>query len=336
MNKVLFALIIALILPLEVNAEIRLRDNFEYAVDRTTAGDANKFQSVGKWGAVKAINASDSNGNQQGGAGYLYTVTSIPGFSGSFPGASSSRVACVEVLARTYNTQTDFYLQLGDGTENFIPGKVWFQYWMYVNHYGTQRSVLHTRNKWMYPCNTNYPCTSSGRWMIQIGATSYNPYNTAPYGDPSNGHVFFNTRDNTTGRPFYSQSPGNENKLGQTDVGRSITPNAWYLVKMHFDTSTTSNNRWEMWIRPVGGSFTKIVEWIGGTTPNFTWTQTSGGGHKYLRIPTTFPGNNVEIFYDAWIYLDDFVMATSEADLPTYDSQGNLSFQPPQNIRIIQ
>ena len=78
-----------------------------------------------------------------------------------------------------------------------------------------------------------------------------------------------------------------------------------------------------MWTKPVGGEFTKVADWIGGVTANFTWPITSSG-HKAMRWPTTVNT------YDGWMYYDDFVIATTEADLPTYGG-GPL---PPSNLRI--
>ena len=103
-----------------------------------------------------------------------------------------------------------------------------------------------------------------------------------------------------------------------------VRPNRWTLVKMHFDTST-SNGSWEMWKRPYGGSWVKTAEWISGTTPGFTWNIPSPGGHRFLRMPTTV-GTVSGPWYDAWMYMDDFIIATAEEDLPVYpDAVGALA-----------
>jgi hypothetical protein len=123
----------------------------------------------------------------------------------------------------------------------------------------------------------------------------------------------------TTVDPFnlyidYQLAPDyNQFKLGQTNVGENLTPNRWTLVKIHIDTSTTSGS-YEAWLKPLGGSWVKVAEWIDGVTPDFSWIIPADdvGGHRVLRMPTTI--NDV----DSWIYLDDFAMATSEADLPVY------------------
>lgn len=102
-------------------------------------------------------------------------------------------------------------------------------------------------------------------------------------------------------------------RLGQNLSGSStmIFANTWTLVKIHIDTSSTYGT-YEAWLKPAGSSFVKVSEWIHGITPNFTWPVTNVGGKKIFRMPTTLNT------YDSWQYMDDFVIATSEEDLPTY------------------
>ena len=74
-------------------------------------------------------------------------------------------------------------------------------------------------------------------------------------------------------------------------------------------------------MRPYGGAWVKHAEWINGVTPNFSWTFDEGetaGGHHAMRIPTTV-GNGPGAYEDYWLYMDDWAMADSEADLPTYN-----------------
>jgi hypothetical protein len=115
-------------------------------------------------------------------------------------------------------------------------------------------------------------------------------------------------------------APYNRQKLGQTNTSKYITANRWTLVKIHLDTSTQSG-RYEAWMRPIGGSWVKVVEWIDGMTPGFTWKihPTHVGGHRVLRMPTTIGSATASRgLYDSWIYMDDFAMARSEAGLPQY------------------
>ena len=69
----------------------------------------------------------------------------------------------------------------------------------------------------------------------------------------------------------------------------------------------------------MGGGWTKVVEWIDGVTPVFTWTVSAAhvGGHRAFRMPTTM-GRASGSGYDSWYYMDDFAMAISEAALPQY------------------
>ncbi|MEZ4226030.1 MAG: hypothetical protein R3B13_34095 [Polyangiaceae bacterium] len=285
-------------------------DDFEYVVSPTSsASNQATFQAAG-WYTAKAINVTGSWG------GNLYTATSITGENSSFPGQGSSRVLCINSLAGTLTTQADFYLQYGSGTvANTIPGNVWVQFWIYPNRHGAEQTGFHSREKFLYPCDGQYPCNTN-KWLWMLASSSYEPHN-API---SNGNAFIVERDNSIGTVNYSlAAPGDESKIGQTNVSEYIAANRWTLVKLHFDTSTTTG-RYEAWLRPRGSAWVKVAEWIGGVTPNFTWNIPAGsvGGHRALRIPTTMPANATNGTQDAWVYLDDFAMATSEAALPTY------------------
>lgn len=113
--------------------------------------------------------------------------------------------------------------------------------------------------------------------------------------------------------------PDDDWKLGQTDLSEHVTANRWTLVKIHVDTSTASA-RYEAWMRPTGADWVKVVECIDGVTSGFTWQVHPDfiGGHRTFRMPSTFgQASPATRNYDAWIYMDDFAMATSEAALPT-------------------
>ena len=74
-------------------------------------------------------------------------------------------------------------------------------------------------------------------------------------------------------------------------------------------------------MRPLGGSWLKVVEWIDGVTPGFTWriNAASVGGHRVIRMPSTIGrASETAQNYDAWIYMDDFAIARSESGLPVY------------------
>jgi hypothetical protein len=165
-------------------------------------------------------------------------VTSIPGYSGPFPGTNSTRVLAIEARPVTLQgdlpfAQTDFYLQLGGNSsayDDYIPGDVWFQFWIYPQNSGSQISTYGTRNKFFYVCNTDYPCHSH-LWMIMSGSPSYNPDNMFPLGDPSRGEFLWPLRNaagvseiiNATGEPY---AQGN---IGSPNPTEWMRPNRWTL-----------------------------------------------------------------------------------------------------------
>jgi hypothetical protein len=113
-------------------------------------------------------------------------------------------------------------------------------------------------------------------------------------------------------------------KMGQTSLEQQILANRWTLVKLHFDTSKTSAG-WEAWLRPMGGKWVRVAEWIDGVTPEFSWKipPEKVGGHRVFRMPTTQGdhaswGDRAKNNKDSWIYMDDFTMSGSEEALPKY------------------
>ena len=314
-------------------ARIVFMDRFEYAVGRSDPNAANLFVQNG-WSHAK----TEQSG---GGNGYLHTVTSIPGFSGTFPGTTSSRVLAIEAKPGTLNGQTDFYLQLGLGNvPDYIPGNVWFQFWVYPQNSGSQTSLHGTRNKFLYVSNDTYP-SHSHKWMVSETSYTYNPLNRFPSGDPSATFVWNLSSASGVSNLAYSgpgADPDSADMLGPQDLSTSMAPNRWTLVKMHFDTSTTAG-RWRVWLKPQGGNWAQVANWQHGVN-GLTWTIPAAqvGGHRMLRMPTTV-GSPTNQWNDYWIYMDDFVMATLEDDLPVYpggSGQTPPAPQPPTNPRIIR
>jgi hypothetical protein len=327
----LFVVAIALLL-LESSARARVvfSDRFEYAVSRSDQNAAQVFVQNG-WSHAKT---------QQGGRGngYLYTVTSIPGFSGTFPGTNSSRVLALEAKPVTLGGQTDFYLQFGsENTPEMIPGNVWFQFWIYPQNHAAsgQTSLRGNRNKFLYVTNDTYP-SHSHKWMIEEKCNSGNPLNQ--YDCP--GVRPWLTLRQTDGVSHISYTgPGSDDgnarsdELGMQNTAETLVVNRWTLVKMHLDTSTTAG-RWRVWLKPQGGQFVQVANWQHGVG-GLVWTIPADvvGGHRMLRMPTT-------VNDDYWYYMDDFVMATTEGDLPVYaGGSGQTTVPPPQpptNPRIIR
>lgn len=339
MNGVLSKLLF-IYLAMSVNISLALpifEDDFEYVVGRNGDPDVSATFINHGWSYVKAINNIYHSGYQ----GYLYTVDRIPGYSGVFPGRDSTRVLAIESKASI--AQTDFYLQYGaeNGSEENLPGDVWFQFWIYPNHYDDpndiedQLSQYASRDKFIYPCRTYYPCTEGNmNWLFTLGHTTAEPFWGNAVGDTT--QLFLTTVDPfDTMIDYQLAADWNRFKIGQTDLSENIVPNRWTLVKLHFDTSTSSGT-YEAWLKPQGGNWVKVAEWIDGVTPDFSWIIPAGqvGGHAIMRIPTTMS------YYDSWTYLDDFVIAASESDLPVYDGgsgPGNppapvLSFLSPDGV----
>lgn len=340
---ILMSFILMLFVSVPASATLLHYDRFEYVVNRVNdplPQQDNPFVNTGGWTSVKAENLTGSH------AGWLFTTTSIPGYTGAFPGQNSSRVLKTEAIN---DSGADFYLQYGSQA-NDIPGDVWFQFWIYIQHYGTdplELNYLDNRHKFIYPCNVlAYPCSGgNNKWLINLTTQPLNTLDTLaddtwaneaagiPFGyvTPGNpdryythGETFLIMRDATGGFPIYTPGlPGDTaDKLGPNELAQGLdnlylAPNQWYLIKIHLDTSVANNGKFESWMMPLGGSWRKTHEWISGVTPNFTWPNVAGG-HMTYRMPSTigWEEDNVEGY--SVYYIDDWAMATTEADLPTY------------------
>ena len=358
MKKIFALMIIALIFPVVANAEIRLQDNFEYEATRTGTG-ADAFVNHGPWDGAMSINRTGGNA---GTCGYLYTVTTAEfrtatGTTGNLPGQSSSRVACFEFLPLALNCQavpgwyqSNLYLVRYSATNQaHIPANVWIQYWIYINHYtGQETTFVGHGTKWLYPCIDGSPtCSAGASWLYSLGLQSQNPY--LQVSDRGNGYAY-GDMEGLGGHAHYSPASENHWHMGHNKASGTglLSPNQWILVKIHTDITGSSplapagQGVYEEWQKTVSGSFVKVAEWIGGVTPNFYWAihewdrggeagRTMAAGHeigqKSLKIGTTWNDSN------GWIYVDDFVIATAEADLPTYGGGG--APQPPLRLRII-
>lgn len=301
-------------------ADTLLYDRFEYVVDRDDPNASAIFQQQGRWSGAKTVHS------RPGANGYLYTASRIPGYGGAFPGSTSNRVLVMEALPHSRGAQTDFYLQYGDGENpayaNTIPGNVWFQFWIYINHYGEQKSHVDARNKFIYPCNGSYPC-HTGKWLIGLVDHSTEPF-WKRLGSPSSRGGFMTTTANVFGdisEVTNATATAHENryKFGHTNTSEYVAVNRWTLVKIHIDTSTESG-KYEAWMRPMGGTWVKVAEWIDGVTRGLSWRINPAhvGGHRVIRMPTTM-GRASGSGYDSWFYMDDFAMARSESGLPVYN-----------------
>lgn len=308
-------------------------DRFEYEVKRDELNPKPAFITEGKWSGVKSQNSSGR------GCGWLYTTDRIPGYKGQFPGRDSKRVLGIEARPQTFKTQTDFYLQFGDprGPANQVPGNVWFQFWLYINHYDDpedkedQLSGFERGDKWIYPSvDGGYPTWPV--WLLCIGRTSHvlleDRQKTFWPEVPEHDllwQVITGSRDENRNFCAYAEikkaPTWDRFKLGQTSLDERMVANRWTLVKFHVDTSTASGKA-EMWLRPLGGKWVKVMEWIDGVTPDFAWKipEQKVGGYRVFRMPTTIGsfGERAKDNRDSWIYMDDFAMAADEEALPKY------------------
>jgi len=296
---------------------ITIEDDFEYTAN-AGASVCTDILASSDWDVcdqTTIAGAADGCG--------LSTVTSIPGYTGSMP----SGTRALRLHARALSAQTSCHLQYGTEVSptGTIPADAWYQFAIYINYDSGsgETSDLTTRAwKMLYPCNGSYPCTTD-YWLVQMGAFNYNPTNEDPNGTPSPGHAYLILRDNTEGTiDWDGAAPGDENKLGQTSYCDHVEPNTWKIVKFHINTDSTTASSAEAWMADMGGSFCKVMDWRGGTTVSgsaFTWTVPTARGHRSLAWPTTHPSNNT-FGQETWVYYDDFTIATSESDLPTYGS----------------
>lgn len=286
-------------------------DNFNYVADMNDIDVRNAFIANG-WNSCKSMPWAP------GAKGKLGTVTSIPGFPGNFP-SGSPRVLALHALPIDQNG-TDFYLQYGGegatAIPETIPGDVWFQFWIYINRFGDEMSQIDGRNKFLYVCNGNYPCQNA-KWMLSIGSSSREPHVRILRPDEGAFLQFAPNTQVATIAHTYATAPENQWKLGQQNVDTYIRMNEWTKVKVHYDTSTASG-KVEAWLQRRGSFEIKVAEWIDGVTPGFTWRINPEhiGGHKTLRMPTVFGPSALNYPVNTFMYMDQFVFASSEEALP--------------------
>lgn len=272
----------------------------------------------------------------------MYTTQAIPGFTGRFPGAGSSRVLALEARPYTYQGQTDFYLQFGrgEGPIGQLPANHWFQFWVYSANTPEQPSQ-YTGGKFIYPNRaTYYPATLENEgyvYLYTMSKSSGTPFGVHPCGGEADRTVGCDSAFLTT--VWNSQDGGVDNhitgmnwKLGENLAPEPpIAPNAWTLVKVHSDISGTDPRAvpghavYEQWVRRQGSAtWVKTSEYFGGVTQvngqTMSFRPAYTDGFRMFRMPTTIGGTTAAVgdWYDHWMYLDDFVVATSEAALPTY------------------
>lgn len=306
-------------------------DDFEYDVSRDDPGASSAFAAHG-WNGAKT--QQDDNA---GARGYVYTASSIPGYSGAFPGLGSSRALVLEAKPQTLNGQTDFYVQYGNEMADIghIPPNHWFQFWLYSPNTAPEESV-YTQGKFIYPTRTTYPATLNNDGYVYILTENKSAGQVLSIDCDGDRAVpcddsFFGTNWNGANGLTNNFVDGGEGFDANLSGEPPITPENWTLVKIHIDLSGTDSRAtpgqavYEQWIRRMGSAnWIKTTEWIGGVTQNnggpINFTPSFRDGFRMFRMPTTVGASNSSVgdWYDHWLYIDDFALAGREDALPVY------------------
>lgn len=271
-------------------ANLLFFDDFEYDVSRSSTNTLSMFRSNG-WSHAKAQNTEGA------GSGYLYTRTDAT--LGSRVLVMESRPSMNPAPAGFPYTQTDYYVQYGSETGgSAVPANVWMQFWTYA----TPESRFSTRDKTIYPCRGSYPCHPT--WLFMWGEQGFEESRA-----PAGGRFLAVEAEGADRDTRISD--GNERKLFQNVSRTPLLVGRWYQVRIHLDISG-AQGVYEAWIRERGQSaYTKVADWRGGTTPNFTWPIANRSAFSVLRAPTTVNGPT-----DSTTYVDDFAIATAQGNLP--------------------
>lgn len=275
------------------NATVVFEDDFEYTANRADTNVQVPFEGTGGWTDAKA-----NNSDYGGSGGYLYTQDNA---------TLGSKVLVMESLPTTVGGQTSYHLSYGSDAESlgFIPGNIWIQFWTYAVPGSTW-----DRQKFLYPCHTSYPCpVDSYLWLVSFNTSDLTGVGDNVVTSPAGGRFF---RISSSTANYSGGETWNADKLFQNLSHTPMLEGHWYQVKIHMDTSGAQGT-YELWVRERGvSSWTKMAEWIGGVTANFDWPIPVGlrAGNKVIAMPTTVDT------VDSTTYMDDLVMATTEADLP--------------------
>lgn len=264
-------------------------DRFEYVVDRAGTS-ADLFRQHGYTG-VKAENSTERSGS-----GYLHTRADAT--LGSRVLVLESRPTMKPAPVGFPYQQTDYYLQIGRETSGSvaIPANAWIQFLTYA----TPESRFSTRDKTIYPCRGNYPCHPT--WLFMWGAQGFEE-TSGPAG------ARFLALEAEGADRDTRVNDGQERKLFQNANHTPLLAGRWYQVKLHMDISG-AQGVYEAWVRERGAtSWTKVADWRGGQTPNFTWPVTNRQPYNIVRIPTTVNAA------DNTVLIDDFKIAENEAAL---------------------
>ena len=260
-NLAVFLVIAIALLLLENSARARVvfSDRFEYAVGRSDPNAAQVFVQNG-WSHAK------TQQNSSGASGYLHTVTSIPGLY--------RPVSWHELISVVYRRWRLCHRPWGPN--RLLSPVGWKQCrlrglhsWrcvvpvlQYPPQFRQPDLRLRLTRKVPVCVQHRLPVPQPSVGMIHSGSVSYDPDNMWPLGDPSRGEFLWALRQsagvsnivNSLGDPY---AQGN---IGSPNHTEWMRPNRWTLVKMHFNTTHTTGNSWEVWLRPQNGNWTKVSE----------------------------------------------------------------------------
>jgi hypothetical protein len=124
--------------------------------------------------------------------------------------------------------------------------------------------------------------------------------------------------------------------LDNTAPDGKIVPNIWYELTVHVDTSGPYGAL-RTWLKRQGQTCVQIQHWVdgrhadavalGGATADFTWdiadTDNQRNGHRQLRLNPVITGYSTDGGVgDHAMLIGSFDIASSAANLPTYDAVG--------------
>ena len=321
--------VLGVFMPLSASAVVIFSDTFE----AYQAGDVTctTLQSTSGYTFCRELPDRVANPSN------ISIASSVPGSNDTLPSGSRA----MRMYTNGMTLQSDGGV-LVSGSDNYIPANAWWQVAMYVNNFGNEVTIAGNRPmKLFYPCNADYPCNTNYFLIETSTSNSYNPFNSSTLLSPTNGDMWLTTRDNTLGTVNWAGAPpGDESKLGQTNLSERIRPNRWNIIRCHTDFTVISSGKIDCWIGPKGGALTHVLSWHGGTPvagQAFTWTVPEARGHRSLFWPSTVPAN-ATIGTVLYMYFDDFYLATSESDLPNYSSgppNPSPRPSPPSGLRIL-
>jgi len=298
--------------PSAPQAGLLFSDDFNYVVNKFDSAETKvaRFTAAG-WTGLK-----DEQTRPGGAAGYMYTRADAPGCGP----APSGRMLTMEGRPRTLGFQTDFYLQLGNGTAGDIPARSFIQFDLCVSRSGAEMSdIASGHDKLLYPLfgsRDGYPMANLDvAWLQAMSTHAYDANRMIAQSEPG-AFTFMNMATPGPHGPralISDQVDAGSGSLMTPNVGDPwIRPNRWYTVRFLFDVSGAQGIH-RIWVGNLGQPLTLIADFTGGVTPGFTYATAplDRVGAKFLRMPTTW-GTVSGAGPDRWINIDNMRLATSE------------------------